>query len=114
MTYWFEYKMRTREGIAVYIMASGRNGTLYIGVTSDIIRRGWQHKSKETEGFTKKYHVTMLVYYELHESMESAIHREKRLKKYTRNTKLALIEKMNPDWKDLYGELIGCNVAEAV
>ncbi len=106
--------MRTREGVAVYIMASGRNGTLYIGVTSDIVRRGWQHKARETQGFTKKYNVSMLVYYELHESMEAAIHREKRLKKYTREAKLKLIEKMNPHWNDLYGELTGCNVVEAV
>lgn len=94
-----------REYIAVYIMASRKNGTLYVGVTSNLPRRGYEHRTGMVDGFTKKYRVHMLVYYEPHATMESAIHREKRLKKYTRKQKLALIEKMNPEWKDLYEKL---------
>ena len=91
---------------AVYILASQRNGTLYIGVTSDLVQRVWQHKNDVFEGFTKKYGVHMLVWYELHEDMENAILREKRLKKWNRDWKLRLIEEMNPDWKDLYDSII--------
>ena len=91
-----------RESIATYIMASKRNGTLYVGVTSNLLRRSYEHRENEIDGFTKKHHVHRLVYYELYEDMESAIHREKRLKKYTRKAKLALIEKDNPQWNDLY------------
>jgi putative endonuclease len=94
------------EYIAVYIMANKRNGTLYLGVTSNLPRRGYEHRDSIIEGFTKKYGVHMLVYYESHENMEAAIHREKRLKKYTRKAKIALIEKMNPEWKDLYETLL--------
>lgn len=94
-----------REAIAVYIMASRRQGTLYIGVTSDLPKRAYQHRSEIVEGFTKKYGVHMLVYYEPHETMENAIHREKRLKKYKREQKITLIEKANPEWKDLYETL---------
>ena len=94
-----------REYIAVYIMASKRNGTIYIGVTSNLLGRIYQHKTEVVEGFTKEHGIHMLVYYEACETMEQAIHREKRLKKYTRKAKLALIEKMNPDWKDLYESL---------
>ena len=90
----------------VYILASRRNGTLYIGVTSDLIKRIWEHKKKLTEGFTEKYEVDKLVYYEQFRDAECAIRREKRLKKYNRKWKLDLIEKSNPDWKDLYEELI--------
>lgn len=90
----------------VYIMASKRNGTLYIGVTSDLIKRAWQHKAKIVEGFTSKYEVHDLVYYEKHESPYSAIQREKRLKEWKRKWKLELIESMNPDWEDLYDGLI--------
>lgn len=93
------------EQIAVYIMASLRNGTLYIGVTSYLTKRVYEHRTHAIDGFTKQYGVTMLVYYELHETMESAIHREKRLKKYTRAKKLALIEDFNPEWKDLWEEI---------
>jgi len=85
---------------AVYILASKRNGTLYIGVTSDIIKRTWEHKNDSVEGFTKRYRVHRLVYYELHEDMESAIRREKQMKKWNRDWKLELIEKQNPDWRD--------------
>ncbi|MFO1000981.1 MAG: GIY-YIG nuclease family protein [Planctomycetaceae bacterium] len=87
---------------AVYILASQRNGTLYIGVTSDLVQRVWQHKNDVFEGFTKEYGVHMLVWYELHEDMETAIIREKRLKKWNREWKLRLIEEKNPDWKDMY------------
>jgi putative endonuclease len=91
---------------AVYILASKRNGTLYIGVTSDLVQRVWQHKNDVAEGFTKKYGVHMLVWYELHEDMDNAIVREKRLKKWNRAWKLRLIEEMNPEWKDLYESII--------
>ena len=87
---------------AVYILASKRNGTLYIGVTSDLIKRTWEHTNDSGEGFTKRYRVHRLVYYELHEDMESAIRREKQMKKWNRGWKLELIEKQNPDWRDLW------------
>ena len=90
----------------VYILASKRNGTLYTGVTSNLAQRVWQHKQKMVEGFTERYGVTMLVYYEILEDAESAILREKRIKKWRRAWKLQLIEKKNPDWKDLYKEII--------
>jgi putative endonuclease len=87
---------------AVYILASKRNGTLYIGVTSDLIKRTWEHKNDSIEGFTKRYRVHCLVYYEWHEDMESAIRREKQMKQWNRGWKLELIEKQNPDWRDLW------------
>jgi putative endonuclease len=90
----------------VYILANKRNGTLYTGVTSDIIKRSWEHKNKLVEGFTEKYDVDKLVYYEQFKNVEYAIQREKRLKKYNRKWKIDLIEKANPDWKDLYEDLI--------
>ena len=85
----------------VYILASARNGTLYIGVTNDLGRRVWEHKEGMVRGFTKKYGVHTLVYYELFEDVNAAIYRETRLKKYKREWKLNLIEQRNPDWKDL-------------
>ncbi len=91
---------------AVYILASKRNGTLYIGVTSDIVKRVWQHKNNMVEGFTKRYGVHQLVWYEVHEDMESAIEREKRLKEWKRKWKLELIEKSNLNWHDLYNTII--------
>jgi putative endonuclease len=91
---------------AVYILASKRNGTLYIGVTSDLVQRVWQHKHDVVDGFTKEYGVHLLVYYELHDDMESAILREKRIKKWNRDWKLRLIEEKNPDWDDLYPSII--------
>ncbi|MDP1559405.1 MAG: GIY-YIG nuclease family protein [Nitrosomonas sp.] len=91
---------------AVYILASGYNGTLYIGVTSNLIQRIWQHKNDLVEGFTEKYGVHSLVYYELHEQMLTAIEREKQLKKWNRQWKIKLIEKTNPKWKDLWEELV--------
>jgi putative endonuclease len=91
---------------AVYILASKRNGTLYIGVTGDLIKRIWEHKNNMVEGFTKRYGVHRLVWYEQHDSMESAIEREKRLKEWKRAWKLELIEKTNPNWHDLYWSII--------
>ncbi len=87
---------------AVYILASKRNGTLYIGVTSDLTKRVWEHKNGMVEGFTKRYNIHRLVWYEIHESMESAITREKRIKEWKRAWKLELIEGANPEWEDLY------------
>lgn len=86
----------------VYILASRRNGTLYTGITSNLAQRIWQHKQNMIEGFTKKYDVKVLVYYEVHDNAESAITREKRIKKWRRSWKLRLIEDKNPHWKDLY------------
>ena len=91
----------------VYILASQRNGTLYIGITSDALKRVWQHKEKLIEGFTEKYNVNRLVYYEQFSDPENAIKREKRLKKYNRKWKLDLIERFNPAWKDLYDDISG-------
>ena len=90
----------------VYMLASQRNGTLYIGVTSNLVQRIWQHKNDVFEGFTKEYGVHMLVWFELHDDMENAIIREKRLKKWNREWKLRLIEEKNPEWKDLYDSII--------
>ena len=92
---------------AVYILASNRNGTLYTGVTSNLIQRIWQHKQKQIKGFAKKYDVEMLVWFEIHETMETAITREKQIKEWQRKWKLELIEKTNPDWRDLYDEIVG-------
>jgi putative endonuclease len=91
---------------AVYILASKRNGTLYIGVTSDLAKRVWQHKNDVCEGFTKKYGVHTLVYYEMHADMTEAIRREKQLKKWNRAWKIELIEKENPKWLDLWPTLV--------
>ena len=90
----------------VYILASKKNGTLYIGITSNLIRRIWEHKNKVVEGFTSKYNVDKLVYYEIFGDPENAIKREKRLKYYKRKWKIDLIEKSNPEWKDLYWEIV--------
>jgi putative endonuclease len=90
----------------VYILASHRNGTLYTGVTNDLIKRVWQHKNDLLKGFTKKYQVHNLVYFEETSDVESAIAREKQLKKWRRRWKLELIEKKNPDWKDFYKEIV--------
>jgi len=89
------------------MLASRKNGTLYIGVTSNLIQRIWQHKNNAMKGFTEKYHVHMLVYYEQHESMETAILREKQLKKWNRDWKIKLIEKDNPSWNDLWLSIQG-------
>ena len=89
----------------VYILASQRNGTLYVGVTSDLARRMWEHKTKVLKGFTSKYEVDKLVYYEQYQDVSAAIQREKRLKEWPRKWKLHLIEKNNPYWNDLYHSL---------
>jgi putative endonuclease len=91
---------------AIYILASKRNGTLYIGVTSNLQKRAWEHKNDLIEGFTKQYKVHRLVYYELHGDMVSAITREKQMKKWNRAWKLQLIESQNPNWKDLWDGII--------
>lgn len=91
---------------AVYILANKRNGTLYVGVTSDLIKRIWQHKNDVVKGFTERYSVHQLVWYELHETMESAIRKEKTLKNWKRVWKLKLIERSNPNWQDLYETII--------
>lgn len=97
--------MRERQP-CVYILASKRNGTLYIGVTSALIKRVWEHKNNVVEGFTNAYDVHMLVWYEVHEGMESAIRREKALKEWNRGWKPRLIESVNPEWNDLYPTLL--------
>jgi putative endonuclease len=96
---------RTKQP-CVYILASKRDGTLYVGVTSDLVKRGWEHRTNAVDGFTKKYGVHALVYYELHENMISAITREKQLKKWNRAWKLRLIEERNPEWHDLWREIL--------
>ncbi len=91
---------------AVYILTSKRNGTLYIGVTSDLVKRIWEHKNNMVDGFTKRYNVHRLVWYELRESMEFAITQEKRLKNWKRKWKLELIESGNSNWQDLYHTIV--------
>ena len=91
---------------AVYILASKYNGTLYIGVTSNLVKRIWEHKSNVVEGFTHKHSVHLLVYFEQHDSIIDAISREKQLKRWQRNWKVKLIEKNNPQWRDLYSEIV--------
>lgn len=90
----------------VYMLASKKNGTLYIGVTSDLVRRIYEHKTGIMKGFTHKYGVHILVWFEHHGDIVEAIGREKKLKKYNRKEKLALIETTNPEWKDLYNTLL--------
>jgi len=90
----------------VYILTNQRNGTLYVGVTSNLSKRIWEHKNKVVEGFTEKYGLNNLVWYELHETMESAISREKTVKSWKRYWKLKAIEEMNPEWHDLYEDLM--------
>jgi putative endonuclease len=91
---------------AVYIMANKKNGTLYTGVTSDLINRTRQHKESITDGFTKKYNCKMLVFYEIYDDIESAIMREKQIKAGSRKNKLNLIESINLEWRDLYQDII--------
>jgi putative endonuclease len=99
--------MRDEKVPAVYILASGRHGTLYIGVTSDLCSRIAAHKDRSIAGFTKKYGVDLLVWYEYLGSMEEAIRREKQLKEWRRGWRIELIEKLNPIWRDLFEELCG-------
>ena len=91
----------------VYLLASRRNGTLYVGVTSNLVQRVWQHREGLAEGFTKRYGVKQLVWFELHDDMASAIRREKALKEWRRAWKIELIEKTNPGWRDCYEEIVG-------
>ena len=90
---------------AVYIMANRRNGTLYTGVTSSLVHRAWQHREGHVPGFTKRHGCTLLVWYEAHEEMAPAIAWEKQIKAGSRRAKLALVEAMNPNWRDLYDDL---------
>ena len=90
----------------VYIMASQRNGTLYIGVTGDLVRRVHEHRTGAVAGFTERYGVKSLVWYEVHDEMAAAIQRETSLKRWRRDWKLALIEKINPDWRDLWNDIV--------
>jgi putative endonuclease len=91
---------------AVYILASKPNGTLYVGVTSDLCKRVWEHKNDVVPGFTQRYGVHHLVYFELHETMEVAITREKQVKKWNRAWKIELIEASNPNWLDLWEDIL--------
>lgn len=90
----------------VYILASKKDGVLYAGVTSDLFARMYQHKNNLTEGFSKKYFIHRLVYFELHSDINEAIKREKQIKKWNRSWKVELIEMNNPEWRDLYGEIL--------
>ncbi|MGI9480190.1 MAG: GIY-YIG nuclease family protein [Hyphomicrobiaceae bacterium] len=101
---------RVEKNPCVYILASGRNGTLYIGVTSALFNRTMVHRNDVYDGFTKRYSVHRLVYYELHPTMDHAIRREKQLKKWKRQWKLRIIEEMNPTWQDLFDEAAGIAV----
>ena len=94
------------QGSYVYILASQPNGTLYVGVTSDIVKRVWQHREASVDGFTKKYGIKRLVWFEAHEDVKAAITREKQIKKWNRSWKVRLIQTENPHWRDLYEDLI--------
>ena len=91
----------------IYILTNKKDGTLYIGVTSDLIKRIWEHKNHVVDGFTKKYHLDKLVYYEVLDDITNAIKREKQLKSGNRKRKIDLINSFNPKWKDLYNDIIG-------
>jgi putative endonuclease len=91
---------------AVYILASKKNGTLYTGVTSDLVKRIWEHKNGLVEGFTRRYKVHNLVWYELHDNIDAAIEREKNMKEWKRAWKVRLLEKDNPNWNDLYDSIL--------
>jgi putative endonuclease len=91
---------------SIYILASKRNGTLYVGFTGDLVKRVYEHKNNMAEGFTKKYNVHRLVYYETGGDYEGALQREKRIKEWQRKWKIELIEKVNPEWRDLYEDIL--------
>lgn len=91
---------------ATYLLATARNGTLYAGVTSDLVARIWQHRTHAADGFTRRHRVTLLVWYELHPTMDAAILHEKRLKHWTRAWKIQLIEERNPYWRDLWDDIV--------
>ncbi len=95
------------KAFCVYVLASGRNGTLYVGVTSNLVQRVWQHKEGLVEGFTRRCGVKTLVWFEQHESAEAAIGREKQIKRWNRDWKIRLIEATNPYWNDMYPEIAG-------
>lgn len=95
-----------QKGGYVYILANKRNGTTYIGVTSNLVRRVYEHKNDLVDGFSQKYSVHNLVYYERHDRIEDAIVREKQMKKWKRAWKLRTIENFNPEWRDLYRDII--------
>ena len=95
----------TEKQYYVYILTKARNSTFYVGITSDLPKRIWEHKNEIADGFTKKYGIKTLVYYEVFDDPENAIRREKRLKKWNRAWKMRLIEEMNPDWRDLYDDI---------
>ena len=99
--------MNAMKDPCVYILASGIRGTLYIGVTSDLVKRTWQHRNDVVPGFTQKYGVRDLVWFEQHPTMESAIRREKALKEWRRLWKIRLVEESNPTWIDRFGEIAG-------
>ncbi|MGH8042593.1 MAG: GIY-YIG nuclease family protein [Rudaea sp.] len=101
----------TEKYPCVYLMASQRNGTLYVGVTSDLIKRTYEHRSDTVEGFTKRFGVHTLVWYEMHSEMAAAILREKQIKKWPRTAKIQLIERQNPDWRNLWTELTSPSMA---
>ena len=92
---------------AVYLLASARNGTLYVGVTSDLVKRIYEHKHGMADGFTKKYAVKMLVWFEMSSDITAAITREKKIKKWNRLWKLRLVDQSNPEWRDLYADILG-------
>jgi putative endonuclease len=91
---------------SVYLLTNRRHGTLYVGVTSDLVQRIWQHRQHVADGFSKRYHLDRLVWYELHQDMPSAIRREKAIKEWKRAWKVQLIEASNPAWDDLYPQLL--------
>lgn len=93
------------DAFYVYILAKGRNSTFYTGFTSNLVKRTWEHKNELADGFTKRYDIKTLVYYEVHEDYDAALKREKQLKKWRRQSKMKLIESMNPKWLDLYDSI---------
>src|SRR3989344_4641309 len=97
---------KMKNGYYVYILASRKNGTLYIGVTNNLVKRIWEHKNNLVKGFTEKYSVHNLVYYETFDNIDQAIMKEKQMKKWKRYWKIKQINRMNPDWKDLYNSII--------
>jgi len=97
--------MRHKGEYFVYIVSNYQRGVLYVGVTNDLIRRVYEHKQGDIDGFTKKYHVDRLVYFEMYNNIDNAISREKQMKKWYRKWKIELIEKANPEWNDLYETL---------